>query len=70
MNRQVRQMSNIDPEKRKDLRRNNLKKKTLEKRSSDNIDYKDQHKLKKQYKKHIEEIEQEELWEEWKNEIR
>lgn len=62
--------NNIDPEKRKDVRRNNIKKKTLEKRYSDNIDYKDQNKLKKQYKKYREEIEQEEIWEEWQDEIR
>lgn len=61
---------NIDPEKRKDVRRSNIKKKTLEKRFSDNIDYKDQNRLKKQYKKQKEEIAQEEIWEEWQDEIR
>ena len=60
---------NIDPEQRKDVRRSSIKKKTLEKRYSDHIDYKDQNRLKKQYKKQKQEIKQEEIWEEWQDEI-
>lgn len=61
-------MSNIDPDHRKDQRRNHLKKKHLDK-PYENADYKDQNKLKKQFKRTKEQMRQEELWEEWNDEI-
>ena len=63
------EMTESDFENRKNNRRQNIQKKTLDRRSSD-VDYRDINKLKKQFKKHKEEIRQEELWEDWEDEIR
>lgn len=62
-------MTESDFENRKNNRRQNIQKKNLDRRSND-IDYRDSNKLKKQFKKHKEEIRQEELWEDWEDEIR
>jgi hypothetical protein len=61
-------MTESDFENRKNNRRQNIQKKNLNRRSND-IDYRDTNKLKKQFKKHKEEIRQEELWEDWEDEI-
>lgn len=63
------EMTESDFENRKNNRRQNIQKKNLDRRSND-IDYRDSNKLKKQFKKHKEEIRQEELWEDWEDEIR
>lgn len=62
-------MTESDFENRKNSRRQNIQKKSLDRRSND-MDYRDSNKLKKQFKKHKEEIRQEELWEDWEDEIR
>jgi hypothetical protein len=61
-------MTESDFENRKNNRRQNIQKKNLNRRSND-IDYRDTNKLKKQFKKHKEEMRQEELWEDWEDEI-
>lgn len=61
-------MTESDFENRKNNRRENIQKKNLNRRFND-IDYRDTNKLKKQFKKHKEEIRQEELWEDWEDEI-
>ena len=62
-------MTDSDFENRKNNRRQNIQKKNLDRRAND-IDYRDSHKLKKQFKKHKEDLRQEELWEDWENEVR
>lgn len=62
-------MTDFDFEKRKNNRRQNIQKKNMDRKSND-IDYRDVNKLKKQFKKHREDLKQEELWEDWENEIR
>jgi hypothetical protein len=61
-------MYNNDFEDRKNYRREKLSNK---KKTSKDLDqsYKDIKKIKKEYRSKIEEMEQEELWEEWENEI-
>jgi hypothetical protein len=61
-------MTDSDFENRKNNRRQNIQKKYLDRKSND-IDYRDNSKLKKQFKKNKEEMQQEELWEDWENEI-
>ncbi len=61
-------MTESDFENRKNNRRENIQKKNLNRRFND-IDYRDTNKLKKQFKKHKEEMRQEELWEDWEDEI-
>lgn len=61
-------MTESDFENRKNNRRENIQKKNLNRRSND-MDYRDTNKLKKEFKKHKEEIRQEELWEDWEDEI-
>lgn len=61
-------MTDFDFENRKNNRRQNIQKKNLDRRSND-IDYRDTCKIKKQFKKQKEEIRQEELWEDWEDEI-
>lgn len=61
-------MYNNDFEDRKNYRREKFSNK---KKTSKDLDqsYKDIKKIKKEYRSKIEEMEQEELWEEWENEI-
>jgi len=61
-------MSSSDQENRKDVRRDHIKKKYLDKKM-DNSDRRDQNKIKKQFKRHKEDIRQEEIWEEWNDEV-
>lgn len=59
-------------EDNKEIRRDNFKNKTLKhknKKNIDNIDIRDNNKLQKAFKHKKLEIEQEELWEEWEDEI-
>lgn len=56
-----------DFENRKDSRRKNLQQKTT-KRYED-LEYKDSNRVKKQFKINKEFLKQEELWEEWEDEI-
>ena len=56
-----------DFENRKDSRRKNLQQKTT-KRYED-LEYKDSNRVKKQFKMNKEFLKQEELWEEWEDEI-
>lgn len=60
-------MSNSDQDNRKDVRRNHLKKRHINK-DYDNCEYKDQNKLKKQFKRQKQQIIEDELWEEWNDE--
>lgn len=63
-------MANSDNlDNRKNLRRDHLKRRNLEKRSSSDIDYKDQNKINKQFKRQKQQIREEELWEDWRDEI-
>lgn len=62
-------MNNQDSDNRKNLRRDNIKQRRFDKRL-DNIDQKDQVKLNKQFKRNKRQIIEEEIWEEWNNEIR
>lgn len=62
-------MSDFDFEKRKNNRRQNIQKKNLDRKNNDS-DYFEGNKVKKQLKKNIEDLRQEELWEDWDNEIR
>lgn len=62
-------MTEFDFENRKNNRRQNIQKKNLDRKSSD-LDYKDNNKLKKQFKKQKENLRQEELWEDWEDEVR
>lgn len=55
-------------ENRKHLRRDHIKKKNLD-RYSDNIDYKDQNKMKKQFKRQKQQLIEDEEWENWQDEI-
>jgi len=62
-------MSNLEPENRKDVRRNNIKKrKNFDKRDY-NIESRDQNKLKKQFKKYKQNLLEEEIWEDWENDL-
>lgn len=56
-----------DFENRKNSRRKNLQQK-ITKRYED-IEYKDSNRIKKQFKRDKEFLKQEELWEEWEDEI-
>lgn len=62
-------MNDFDFEKRKNNRRQNMQKKTQYRQDGD-IEHRDINKLKKRFKKNKEELRQEELWEEWEDEIR
>jgi len=55
-------------EDRKNYRRNSFKNKRLDNKAKD-IERRDSIKIKKQRKNKMMEIEQDELWEEWENEI-
>jgi hypothetical protein len=61
--------NNNDFDDRKTSRREKL---TNKKKTDKDFDqsYRDVKKIKKEYRSRIEEMEQEELWEEWENEIR
>jgi hypothetical protein len=61
-------MSNSDQDNRKNVRRDHLKKRHLDKKH-DNIEYRDQSKMKKQFKRHKQQMLEEELWDEWNDEI-
>jgi hypothetical protein len=56
-----------DFENRKNSRRKNLQQKTTKK--YEDIEYKDSNRIKKQFKRDKEFLKQEELWEEWEDEI-
>lgn len=58
----------MDQDKRKDQRRNQIKKKHMDK-PYENFETRDQNKIKKQFKRTKEQIKQEELWDEWSDEI-
>ena len=62
-------MSDFDFENRKNNRRQNIQKKNSDRKSNDK-DYSEIHRAKKQLKRDIEDLRQEELWEDWDNEIR
>lgn len=63
-------MANSDNlDNRKNLRRDHLKRRNMEKRSTGDVDYKDQNKINKQFKRQKQQIREEELWEDWKDEI-
>lgn len=63
-------MANSDNlDNRKNLRRDHLKRKNLDKRSSNDLDFKDQKKISKQFKRHKQQIQEDEIWEDWRNEI-
>lgn len=53
---------------RKHLRRDHLKKKGPD-RYSDNTEYRDQNKMKKQFKRQKQQLKEDEDWENWKDEI-
>lgn len=61
-------MSDPDFENRKTSRRQSLQQK-LSMRHSDNNDARDQKKLKKEFKRNKESLRQEELWDDWEDEI-
>ena len=61
-------MNDFDFEKRKTNRRKNIEQKFVNKKS-DQYESRDLHKLKKQFKKTKEQIRQEEIWEDWEDEI-
>jgi|LakMenEpi03Aug12_release.lakeMendotaPanAssembly.Ray.scaffolds.fasta_scaffold42993_2 hypothetical protein len=61
-------MSDSDFEKRKNNRRENIEKKRLD-RYEDFSDPRGSNRIKKEFKKNKQEIEQQELWEEWEDEI-
>jgi hypothetical protein len=56
-----------DFDNRKNSRRKNLQQKTVKK--YEDIEYKDSNRIKKQFKRDKEFLRQEELWEEWEDEI-
>lgn len=63
-------MANSDNlDNRKNLRRDHLKRRHLEKRSASDFDNKDQAKINKQFKRQKQQIREEELWEDWRDEI-
>jgi hypothetical protein len=57
-----------DTDNRKDLRRDHIKRKKLDK-DSKNTEARDRQRMKKQFKQNIEEMRQSELWEEWEDEV-
>jgi hypothetical protein len=61
-------MNDFDFEKRKVNRRQNIEKKTTDKKS-DQYQNRDLNKVKKEFKKAKEEIRQDELWDYWEDEI-
>jgi|LakMenEpi03Aug12_release.lakeMendotaPanAssembly.Ray.scaffolds.fasta_scaffold1419647_1 hypothetical protein len=61
-------MDNNDFERRKNTRRQHRKSKNIDKGYKYVDDYHDEYKIKKQFKKHKQELLEEELWEEWQNE--
>ena len=62
-------MSNEDQENRKEVRRNNFHKKKCLDKSNSEFESKDINKMRKQFKTKKEYLRQEELWEEWQDEI-
>lgn len=56
-----------DFENRKNSRRKNLQQKIVKK--YEDVEYKDSNRIKKQFKRNKEFLRQEELWEEWEDEI-
>jgi hypothetical protein len=62
-------MSNEDQENRKEVRRNNFNKKKCLDKSNSEFESKDINKMRKQFKTKKEYLRQEELWEEWQDEI-
>jgi hypothetical protein len=68
----VRKMSNSEQDNRKNTRRDHLKKRHLDKKY-ENTEYRDQNKIKKQFKRHkqqiLEEELEDELLEDWNDEI-
>lgn len=61
-------IDNNDFERRKNTRRQHRKSKDVEKFSRYGDDYRDEYKIKKQFKKHKQELLEEELWQEWQDE--
>lgn len=61
-------MNDSDFDNRKNNRRKNIEQKFVN-RKSDSYEARDLNKLKKQFKKAKEQIRQEELWEDWEDEI-
>lgn len=61
-------IDNNDFDRRKNSRRQHRKSKNVEKFSRYVEDYRDEHKIKKQFKKHKQELLEEELWQEWQDE--
>lgn len=58
-----------NPEDRKKYGRNKIKYKFLDKNRSKDIEHRDKSRIKKQIKSKIEEMRQEEIWEDWEDEI-
>jgi hypothetical protein len=69
MSSQGKTMSHSDPDNRKDVRRNSIKKKKSFDKKDYNLEYRDQNKLKKQFKKHKQDVFEEEIWDEWQNDL-
>jgi len=61
-------MDNNELERRKNIRRQHRRCKDMEKIDRYK-DAKDEHKIKKQFKNHKQKLLEEELWEDWENEI-
>lgn len=61
--------NNEDFQDRKSLRRDNFKQKRNTKDFADRIENRDKAKIKKALKSKIERIKEEEIWEDWENEI-
>ena len=58
-----------NPEDRKKYGRNKIKYKFLDKNKRNDSESRDKSRIKKQIRSKIEEIRQEEMWEDWENEI-
>lgn len=61
--------NNEDFQDRKSLRRDNFKQKRNTKDFADRIEHRDKAKIKKALKSKMERIKEEEIWEDWENEI-
>lgn len=61
--------NNEDFQDRKSLRRDNFKQKRNTKDFADRIENRDKAKIKKALKSKMERIKEEEIWEDWENEI-
>lgn len=61
-------IDNNDFERRKNTRRQHRKSKNIEKFSRNGEDFRDEYRIKKQFKKHKQELLEEELWQEWQDE--